>query len=772
MLKHKKILLLAIVLITICFVFTVLSINNLNNKLEVVRKKMVGVEKIHIIHDTNTLLQECRGLHQIAKENRENGTLVSKEIKKTIKFAEINMIKLKEKNIHKTVKDLRQENKETWDDVDYFENYTEAIEKLNVSIVDISHKYGLVFEDDKESYKLITVLVYDIPKFSESVGVIRGLGTRILKNKKIEEKERYSIKNNAFNCINTLKNIRYFVTKIKKNEVLENIIQALETYSLKLNLEVKKIDKGIFERSSIDYFLIATQLSKTSKKLFVQTSELLKERLKERENNLINLIKLSLLFFFVVSAFIIVLFYFIDKKAKIVRIKKENEEKDLRVIANLLEKFYNISTVKDLSEKSLNFLVHELNAANGAFYAFRSKTKQLQLTSIYGVDICDAKQIININENIIGESISDKKIKILNIDDGATVVIGAMSVKIKKIIIIPLINMNEAVGSIQLSFVNNDTIGIKFLEKISELLAGYLFKIQKNEEIVKYLEIIDKNVIASNIDKNRVIIDVSEKFAEISGYTKNELIGKKYDFLKHPDLTKVELEKIWNTVTNNKIFEGQLKNKKKNGDSYWTDSLIYPDIDCYENILGYTSIGQDVTDKKRIEALAITDSLTGLYNRRYFDNMFIHQLKLAKREGQLLFFAMMDIDHFKQYNDIYGHQEGDNALKTVGEVLKKSILRANDYVFRIGGEEFGMICFIKDEASAINIANRVRKNIENLNIEHYKNSASRYVTISVGLSIIEAKTCVFDTNVLYKKTDDLLYDAKQSGRNQVKYKML
>jgi len=161
--------------------------------------------------------------------------------------------------------------------------------------------------------------------------------------------------------------------------------------------------------------------------------------------------------------------------------------------------------------------------------------------------------------------------------------------------------------------------------------------------------------------------------------------------------------------------------------------------------------------------------LTALYNRRHFDNIFPQQIALCKRKKDLLAFVLIDIDHFKQYNDIYGHQNGDITLKLVAQSLHNTMKRANDYVFRLGGEEFGLMYYAKGVDKALLTANKVRKNIENLKIEHTGNSASKFVTISSGLYIIKQDD-ISSIDEIYKKADEALYLSKQNGRNQVSYK--
>jgi diguanylate cyclase (GGDEF)-like protein len=104
---------------------------------------------------------------------------------------------------------------------------------------------------------------------------------------------------------------------------------------------------------------------------------------------------------------------------------------------------------------------------------------------------------------------------------------------------------------------------------------------------------------------------------------------------------------------------------------------------------------------KIVEQLSITDELTGIYNRRHFNKLFQEELKNAFSEKQPLSFFMFDIDHFKQYNDYYGHQKGDDVLKTIGIIMKAQKERDTDLFFRLGGEEFGVLFSREDEESSI-----------------------------------------------------------------------
>jgi polar amino acid transport system substrate-binding protein len=169
---------------------------------------------------------------------------------------------------------------------------------------------------------------------------------------------------------------------------------------------------------------------------------------------------------------------------------------------------------------------------------------------------------------------------------------------------------------------------------------------------------------------------------------------------------------------------------------------------------------------KQLEKISITDALTNIYNRRYFNEIFPKVINSAKRKNELVSFIIMDIDHFKQYNDTYGHQMGDEVLRKVAKTIKDSLHRADDYCFRLGGEEFGVIFKSDAKEKASEFANIIRENIENLHINHSGNSASSYVTVSMGLICKQAND-IKDDDEVYKQGDDLLYKAKESGRNKV-----
>jgi PAS domain S-box-containing protein len=141
-------------------------------------------------------------------------------------------------------------------------------------------------------------------------------------------------------------------------------------------------------------------------------------------------------------------------------------------------------------------------------------------------------------------------------------------------------------------------------------------------EMQKHIQLIDENIIISSTDLKGNITYTSEAFCKISGYSREELMGQNHRIVKHSDIPKEIYTDIWEKLKNDQVWEGEIKNQKKDGSSYWVYSKIYP-LYSEEGIKhGYTAIRTDITDKKKIEEISITDGLTSIYNRRYFNEVF------------------------------------------------------------------------------------------------------------------------------------------------------
>ena len=171
-------------------------------------------------------------------------------------------------------------------------------------------------------------------------------------------------------------------------------------------------------------------------------------------------------------------------------------------------------------------------------------------------------------------------------------------------------------------------------------------------------------------------------------------------------------------------------------------------------------------NERRLEELSLVDELTTLYNRRHFNQLMDKEFKRAIRHKSKLTFMMVDVDNFKLYNDTYGHSMGDDVLRSVSFTLKNTLKRSEDTAFRLGGEEFGVLLVAVSKEDADKVGETLIGAIEDLEIEHSKNSASQYVTASMGI-VTMIPTLNDSVDKLVIKADELLYKAKQNGRNRV-----
>jgi diguanylate cyclase (GGDEF)-like protein len=207
--------------------------------------------------------------------------------------------------------------------------------------------------------------------------------------------------------------------------------------------------------------------------------------------------------------------------------------------------------------------------------------------------------------------------------------------------------------------------------------------------------------------------------------------------------------------------------------------------DTRDRVTGITLALTDVTEQQRMrQALAATnrkleaanaqlsdlaenDYLTGLPNRRRFDEVLLSEVARAHRDNQPVSLLMLDVDHFKTYNDHYGHQAGDECMRRLAQIFRAGVLRPGDLICRYGGEEFAAILPDTEPEAALQVAERLRLSVFEAKLAH-AGSASGRVTVSIGVgTLLKLYSVGTGSAALIKAADESLYAAKKSGRNQV-----
>jgi len=273
----------------------------------------------------------------------------------------------------------------------------------------------------------------------------------------------------------------------------------------------------------------------------------------------------------------------------------------------------------------------------------------------------------------------------------------------------------------------------------------------------------------------------NENMASILGYTVDEMLGMPYAFFfpeEHMDIFHEQASR--RKEGKDSVYECCLK--KKNGQVNWFLVSAKALLDDQGNFEGSFAMFTDINGRKEMELLleetnrrlmelSNTDSLTGIANRRSFDSALEHEYYRLKRSNSELSVIMLDIDHFKEYNDYYGHVMGDECLRQVGKVLTGCVTRSVDLAARYGGEEFA--CILPDTGlqGAVAIAECIRQSIHALKMEHKQSPVSEFVTASLGVVTVRYSDNMSPQDVV-EMADRLMYKAKLSGRNRTEYAAL
>jgi len=167
----------------------------------------------------------------------------------------------------------------------------------------------------------------------------------------------------------------------------------------------------------------------------------------------------------------------------------------------------------------------------------------------------------------------------------------------------------------------------------------------------------------------------------------------------------------------------------------------------------------------RLKELSEIDPLTKIANRRMYDQHLSKEVSNAKRTKTILSLLMIDIDHFKKYNDNYGHGAGDTVLKQVAKIIQSTLPRSTDLAARFGGEEFVVILPSTNAKGAVDVAERIRDNIQSVSIEHSFSDTSNILTVSIGVATLNKNEITKDK--ILRQADSALYTSKNNGRNRI-----
>ncbi len=272
-------------------------------------------------------------------------------------------------------------------------------------------------------------------------------------------------------------------------------------------------------------------------------------------------------------------------------------------------------------------------------------------------------------------------------------------------------------------------------------------------------------LISENTGK---VIYTNDRLDEMFGYQPGQ-ISQSNDFIPFPAFhNEPGTAGIAQIIHENGFWSGEALYYKKDGSQLWCKSSIstFEHVD-YGTVwlIMHTDLSEQKLLEEKLTRLSLIDPLTNVRNRRSLDEQLEREWNRGARTFSPLSVLMIDVDRFKEFNDLYGHQAGDECLKKVSRILEKAAKRSGDFIARYGGEEFCAVLPQTDEKEAQHVANEIQKLMKQLKIRHAA-SATGYLTISIGVrSVVPLPKGNFEK--ILNDADKALYQAKKNGRNQV-----
>lgn len=290
------------------------------------------------------------------------------------------------------------------------------------------------------------------------------------------------------------------------------------------------------------------------------------------------------------------------------------------------------------------------------------------------------------------------------------------------------------------------------------------------DDFIRYA--LDSAAIVAHTDVRGTITYVNRKFCEISGYAARELIGANHRILHSGVHSKDFFRDMYHEIAHGKIWHGEICNRRKDGSHYWVDTTIVPHLSPAGKVDSYTAIRFDISDRKKLESalrtskehldrLANLDPLTGLPNRRRFQDYLEMQVQDHERSNGIFHLALLDVDSFKEVNDTFGHHAGDVLLQNIGKRLR-SFEDSQLFMSRMGGDEFSLVLVGATDGEADELFEEI---LEAIRQPMVIGSTPRRISSSLGIARFPRDGK--DVGNLFKAADLALYKAKALGRDRV-----
>ena len=295
-----------------------------------------------------------------------------------------------------------------------------------------------------------------------------------------------------------------------------------------------------------------------------------------------------------------------------------------------------------------------------------------------------------------------------------------------------------------------------------------LSKIENQQFLLEQkTKIIDEHVFMTITNLEGIIIDISKAYLNFTGFKLEDIIGKHHKVFRTSDIDKSIIQNLWETLLKNKIWIGELKNNKVTGAEYWIKTVIEPIYDINNMKIGYISIQEDITTKKRLEELTSKDQLTLLHNKRHFDYIVKKELNRSKSTNEKIALIVIEINDFHNYKNKYGLNASHELLLHLSNALKKYIqghLLIKE-VFKTSVSEFTIVILNQDDNCITALAKEILELLKK--IKSAKEHTKENLSYSIGTVNVDTTKYNLTSSDLYNIADANLSHAKKSGVNQI-----
>lgn len=285
------------------------------------------------------------------------------------------------------------------------------------------------------------------------------------------------------------------------------------------------------------------------------------------------------------------------------------------------------------------------------------------------------------------------------------------------------------------------------------------------QRLVRAIEWAPESLIVT--DRSGRIVYVNAAFSALSGYRSKEVRGRSPRLLASPDTPRHLYREIWRTVASGEVWRGEMPQRRKDGRRFVAAVKVAPIYTPSGELEGFVASHRDISVEKRLarrmERLANTDGLTGLYNHRHLVTRLEQELSRARRYMRPLCLMIIDLDHFKAVNDRYGHLKGDEVLAGSAQVIRE-VTRASDLAGRYGGEEFAVVLPETGLERARVLSERLRRRIA---ARSYPLEGGKRFSVTCSIGVAQLSDPIGGVKSLIEAADAALYGAKAAGRNRV-----